>query len=66
MLQALIDEMRGESWFPASQAMQEKLAVYVLKTYERGVTCPARLKASCAAAAGTQFSDPDDKEQMPA
>jgi hypothetical protein len=61
MLQALIDEMRSESWFPGSQTMQEKLAVFVLKTYERGITCPAKLKAHCALAAGMQFSDPGDQ-----
>jgi hypothetical protein len=60
MLQALIEEMRSERWFPGSQDMQDKLAVFVLKTYERGVTCPAKLKACCALAARTQFSDCDD------
>lgn len=63
MLQGLIEEMRGENWFPGSQAMQEKLAVFVLKTYERGVTCPAKLKAYCALAARTQFINPDEQEQ---
>jgi hypothetical protein len=57
MLQALIEEMRSESWFPDAQAIQDKLAVFLLKTYERGVTCPAKLKAYCALAAKTQFSD---------
>jgi hypothetical protein len=60
MLQALMEEMRGESWFPGSPALEEKLAVFLLKTYERGVTCPAKLKAYCALAARTQFCNVDD------
>jgi hypothetical protein len=58
MLQALVDEMRGESWYPRSPAIQEKFAAFVLKAYDRGITCPAKLKAYCALAARMHFREP--------
>jgi hypothetical protein len=58
MLQSLIEEMRGESWYPRTRLMQEKLAACVLSSYDRGVTCPARIKAICEIAARQSFSEP--------
>lgn len=58
MLQTLIEEMRGEVWFPHSRDMQERFAAFVLKSYDRGVTCPAKLKAYCALAARLHFWKP--------
>jgi hypothetical protein len=49
--------MRGESWYPRSEAMQEKFAAFVLKAYDRGITCPAKLKAYCALAARMHFRE---------
>lgn len=57
MLQTLVEEMRSESWYPRSDAMQEKFAAFMLKAYERGITCPAKLKAYCALAARMHFRE---------
>ena len=57
MLRALLAEMRSESWFPQSEPMQEKFAAFLLNTYDRGVICPAKLKAYCAAAAAQSFNE---------
>lgn len=61
MLQTLITEMRGEAWFPHSQTMQERFAAFMLKSYDRGVTCPAKLKAYCALAARLHFWEQADE-----
>ena len=45
MLQDLIADLRGESWFPQNRQMQEKFAAFILRAYERGVVCPEELKA---------------------
>ena len=54
-LQSVLDDMRGESWFPKSKAMQEKFASFVIRTYDRGMICPEKLKAFCAVAAKLYF-----------
>lgn len=57
MLQALVDDMRNESWFPQSREDQERLAAFVLKTYDRGIACPAKIRAYCAVAARLYFHE---------
>ncbi|MDB5523442.1 MAG: hypothetical protein JWM58_1205 [Rhizobium sp.] len=57
MLQALVDDMRGEYWFPQSRAMQEKFALFVLNTYDRGLTCPSKLRNFCSVAARLYFHE---------
>jgi len=57
MLQALVEEMSHEDWYPRSEAMQEKFAAFVLKAYDRGITCPAKLKDYCALAARMHFRE---------
>jgi hypothetical protein len=55
MLQNMLNDMRRETWFPRSQIMQEKFASFIIRTYDRGVTCPEKLKAYCAIAARLHF-----------
>ena len=59
MLRTLIDDMRAESWFPRSREMQEKFASFILKTYDRGITCPSKLRAYCAMAGRLHFIEPE-------
>ena len=57
MLRALMDELRAEGGFPRSPAAEERLAAFLLKTYDRGVTCRAKLKAYCGVALKLYFRD---------
>jgi hypothetical protein len=59
LLRALMDDMRDEKWFPRSPATQERFASFLLKTYDRGVVCPRKLRAFCATAAKLYFQEPD-------
>jgi len=54
LLRGLINDMRGESWFPRQKADEERLAALLLKSYDRGMACPVKLKACCARAANLQ------------
>jgi hypothetical protein len=56
MLRSLMDEMRGEG-FPRTAADEERLAAFLLKTYDRGVTCRAKLKAYCNVALKLYFRE---------
>jgi len=57
MLRALMDEMREEDGFPRTPADEERLAAFLLKTYDRGVTCRAKLKAYCSVALKLYFRE---------
>jgi len=57
MLRALMDEMRQEDGFPRTSADEERLAAFLLKTYDRGVTCRAKLKAYCSVALKLYFRE---------
>lgn len=57
LLRSLMDEMRRESGFPRTPAEEERLAAFLLKTYDRGVTCPAKLRAYCSIALKLYFRD---------
>ena len=65
MLRTIVDGMKEEPWFPKTPEMEEKFASYIIRAYDRGLTCPEKLKAFCAVAARLFFHDtPDGKERV--
>lgn len=57
MLRGVMDEMRGEDGFPSTPEGEERFAAFLLKSYDRGVTCPAKLKAYCTIALKLYFRE---------
>lgn len=64
LLQALMEDMRWESWYPANPAMQLRFAAFLLKTYERGIVAPDQLRNYCRIAARMRYFAEDETSAL--
>ncbi|WP_137156770.1 hypothetical protein [Rhizobium sp. FKL33] len=61
-LRGVIRELETEHWYPKSREKQETFVSLLIRAYDRGIVCRARLKTFASVAA--RFYFPENRETL--
>jgi hypothetical protein len=61
LVSEVFKQIEAEPWFNATDENRQHLAAFIIRTYQRGLAEPEKLRSFCAERARQRFAKPDHR-----